>query len=91
MIEYRRYRDDEEVAVGDVVASTGMADAAFGTAIVVKIDDVQIYLERPHMKVTSCASGAILVERYGVSRSNYKANLHVYVTGRSGNVDNRLR
>lgn len=86
----RKYRDDEEIRVGDVVdANFG----AFACCIVSKIentkDDRLIHLSRPMMKVDTTGGEWIYVEHFAAFEKSFRKNYSVYTRGVSGEVDNR--
>jgi len=89
-MESRHYRSDERPEIGDIVEAF---DGAYGTAIITSIKDGLAFLERPHMNVQRIGlivTPAIQVERFNMSLDNLQS-FKVFVTGPSGNRDNRCR
>jgi hypothetical protein len=83
----REYAQDENPTVGDVVE---IFEGAYGAAIVTSKDSSgSLVLERTHCSV-GFAQVEIGVERLTVSMERVR-QMPVYVTGRSGNIDNRAR
>lgn len=92
----RERRPGETPRIGDVVQ---IFDGAFGTAILTahRYDGYVTYwtVERPHVSCSStgetrpAAQFCMMAERFELSTERVCA-LPVYVTGASGNVDNRL-
>lgn len=91
MEHFKKYQGD--VCVGDVVAleSDCKNAAAFATCIVRKIDKGIVYLARPHVRVCQVTNTAFVgTEMHEVPLVQFVLRFCVFVTGPSGNVDNRL-
>lgn len=84
----RQYRSDEEPKVGDVVE---LFKGAYGDATITKIEkNGDAVCERVHASASLLGQIQIGVERVTVTAATCRG-LPVYVTGESGEIDNRHR
>jgi hypothetical protein len=97
----RKYKDINEIEIGDVVTMNDSIIGAFGSSIVLYIDKDNpnyelAYLARPHIRVDNLLAGKnsqpwVSVEKYAVELDRILSNFEVYVNGPSGEKDNRAR
>ena len=84
----RQYEDGEEPRVGDVVE---LFKGAYGDATITRIEDNgDAVCERVHASASLLGQIQIGVERVTVTAETCRG-LPVYVTGASGEIDNRHR
>lgn len=87
-MQTRQYRDDETPRMGDVVE---LFKGAYGDATITKIEDGgDAVCERVHASASLLGQIQIGIERVTVTASTCRG-LPVYVTGESGEIDNRHR
>lgn len=87
MKHYRHYAPGEIPRVGDVIL--WINNCPYGSAIITRIDDGNVTLERVHVSV-SFGQAQIGVERTNMPLSSVMKRL-VFVRGPSGHIDNRKR
>jgi hypothetical protein len=83
----RQYRTDETPALGDVVQICG---GPYGSSVVTQIKGEWAVCERVHASVGASGQIQIGVERVEVT-TNKLREMPVFVTGPSGEIDNRVR